>query len=116
MNSNLKKIIKISGLSVFFLLIVSYGFFVSKDFIFGVRIRNVNLQDGATVADNIINLTGNAKNAVKLSLNGREISVDQQGNFAETIALLEGYNIISVRAQDKFGNSDEKNYQLIYKQ
>jgi hypothetical protein len=115
MNQNIKKIIKISGLSVFFLLIIFYAFFVSKNLIFGVRIRNVNLADGSAVTNNIVNLAGNAKNALSLILNGREISVDQNGNFNETIALLPGYNIINIKAQDKFGYVDEKNYQLIYK-
>ncbi|MEK7081275.1 MAG: hypothetical protein AAB902_02720 [Patescibacteria group bacterium] len=114
MNPNLKKIFKIAGLSAFFILIIAYAFFRSKDLIFGVKIKNVNLTDGATVTENIIKLTGNAKNAINLTLDGREISVDQQGNFNETIALLPGYNIINIKARDKFGYIDEKNYKLIY--
>ena len=114
MNPNLKKIVKISGLSIFFILIFVYAFFRSHDLIFGVKIKNVNLTDGATVTSNVIKLTGNAKNAIKLVLDGREISVDQEGNFNETIALLPGYNIINIRAQDKFGNVDEKNYKIIH--
>jgi len=114
MNQNIKKILKIAGLSVFFLLIIVYAFFRSKDLIFGVKIRNVNLTDGATVTENIVKVTGNARNAINLTLDGREISVDQQGNFNETIALLAGYNIINIKAQDKFGDIDEKNYKLIY--
>jgi len=115
MNSNAKKIVKIAGLSVFFILIIVYAFFVSRDLIFGVSIKNVNLVDGATVTENVIKITGNAKNAINLILDGREISVDQVGNFDETIALLLGYNIINIKAQDKFGYIDEKNYKLIYK-
>jgi Glucodextranase, domain B len=110
-----KKILQIAGLSIFFLLIIFYGFFVSKDLIFGVRIKNVNIMDGSSVTDNIMKINGTAKNAIKLILDGREISVDQAGNFSETIALLPGYNIINLKAQDKFGNADEKNYKLIYK-
>jgi hypothetical protein len=114
MNTNAKKIIKMAGLSVFFILIIGYAFFVSRDIIFGVKIKNVNLSDGATLTDSFIKLAGSAKNAIHLILDGREISVDQQGNFNETIALLPGYNIINIRAQDKFGYVDEKNYKLIY--
>ena len=109
-----KKIFKIGGLSVFFILIVIYAILGSKDLIWGVKIKNVNLVDGATVTENIIKLTGNAKNAINLTLNGREISIDQSGNFNETIALLDGYNIINIKAQDKFGYVDEKNYKLMY--
>lgn len=114
MNTNIKKILKIAGLSIFFILITVYALFISKDLIFGVKIKNVNLVDGATFSYNVIKLTGNARNAINLTLDGREISVDQEGNFNETIALLSGYNIINIKAQDKFGYIDEKNYKLIY--
>jgi hypothetical protein len=110
-----KKILKILGFSIFFILIIVYAIWGSKDLIWGVKIKNVNLVDGAKVTENIIRLTGNAKNAINLTLNGREISVDQSGNFNETIALLAGYNIINIKAKDKFGYVDEKNYKLIYK-
>ena len=109
-----KKIIKIGGFSIFFILIIIYAILGSKDLIFGVKIRNVNIPNGATVTENILKLTGNAKNAINLTLDGREILVDERGNFSETIALLSGYNIINIKAKDKFGYVDEKNYQLIY--
>jgi len=111
-----KKIIKIIGFSVFFILIIIYAILGSKDLIFGVKIRNVNLVDGSTITDNTIKLTGNAKNAINLTTNGREISVDKQGNFNETIAPLPGYNIINIKAKDKFGYVDEKNYKIILTQ
>ena len=114
MTQNVKKLIKIATLSLFFLLIVIYAFITSKDLIFGIKIKNVNIVDNSKVTDNIIKITGNAKNAIKLTLDDREISVDQEGNFEETIALLPGYNIVDIKAQDKFGNNDEKNYKLIY--
>ena len=109
-----KKVLKVIFFLVFFLFIIFYGFYRSKDLIFGVKIKNVNLTDGAKVAENVIKVTGNARNAINLTLDGREISVDQQGNFNETIALLSGYNIINIKAQDKFGYVDEKNYKLMY--
>jgi hypothetical protein len=115
MNSNIKKIAQIAGLSIFFILILVYAFFRSKDLIFGVKIKNVNIVDGATIKDKVMNVTGNAKNAINLSLDGREILMDAGGNFNETIALLPGYNIINIEAKDKFGYIDEKNYKLMYK-
>jgi hypothetical protein len=113
MNADAKKILKIATLAVFFLFIIIYAFLRSKDLIFGVKIKNVNIIDGAKLTKNIMEVTGNAKNAISLDLNGREISVDKEGNFDETIVLLPGYNIIDIKAKDKFGNMDEKNYKLI---
>jgi hypothetical protein len=115
MQPNAKTILKIGGFALFFILIVLYGFLRSKDLLFGVKIKNVNLQDGATMAESIIDVSGNAKNAIRLSLDGREISIDQKGNFNETIALNQGYNIIEIEAQDKFGFVDKKAYKLMLK-
>ena len=114
MNSSAKKILQIIGLAVFFLLIIIYAFFRSRDLISGVKIKDVNIADGAKVTESILKVTGNAKNAVNLTLNGREISIDGAGNFDETIALLLGYNVINIKAKDKFGYVDEKNYKIIY--
>lgn len=113
MNPNFKKIVKVVGLFVFFIFIISYAIFISKDLIFGVKIKDVNLVNGSAITENTIKVIGNAKNAINLTLNGREISVDEQGNFDETIALLLGYNVISLQAKDKFGYTDEKNYKLM---
>lgn len=108
-----KKLVKIISISIFLLFIVVYSFFVSKDLIFGVKIKNVSIIDGVKVTDSVVKITGNARNARNLTLDDREISIDQKGNFDETIALLPGYNIINIKAKDKFGNSDEKNYKLM---
>ena len=118
MNTNAKKVVKIGGLSVFFLIIIIFAFFRSKDLIFGVKIKNVNIdglpaQAGVKVSNSLMEVTGNAKNAINLILNGREISINEVGDFNETIALLSGYNIISIKAKDKFGYVDEKNFRLI---
>ncbi len=113
MNQDAKKILKISSLSLLFLCIIIFAFFGSKDLLFGVKIKNVNIVDGAKMTNNIVQITGNAKNALKITLNGREISLDQSGNWSETIVLLPGYNVVDIYARDKFGHSDEKIFRLI---
>jgi hypothetical protein len=114
MPKNLKSILKIVIIGAFFLFIILYGFLRSRSLIFGVKITEVNLIDGATVTEEVIQIKGNAKNALHLTLNNREISINSAGNFEEDFALLPGYNIINIQAKDKFGKSDEKNYQLMY--
>lgn len=111
---NFKKILRIILFSLFFIFIIVYAFFRSKELIFGVKIKDVNLNNYTTVNEEIIKIRGNAKNAIKLMINGREIYIDQKGNFEEDFAFLSGYNIISIQAQDKFGHTDEKNYKLMY--
>ena len=50
---------------------------------------------------NLFNLNGNAKHANFISINGREISIDKNGDFKEKIVLPDGYSIITIFARDK---------------
>src|SRR3989338_2412312 len=120
MNTNAKKILKMGLLFSLSLFIVLYTFFISKDLLFGVEIKNVNfdgqrVDDMRVMAESVVAVFGNAKNAIHLRLNGRPIFMDQAGNWQETIALLPGYNVVEIKAEDKFGNREVKNYQLILK-
>lgn len=114
-----KKTLNFALVAVFFLFIFIFAFYRSYDLIFGVRIKNVSMNEvkaesGKKFENNILEITGNAKNAVMLTLNGREISINNLGDFNETVALLPGYNVLNITARDKFGDIDQKNYQLIY--
>lgn len=113
MTTDFKKIVKMALIAVLLLFMVIYGFARSKDLIFGVKIRNVNITDGMKAENDVLEITGNAKNAKALALNGREISIDQNGNFKETIALHLGYNIVDIKAKDDFGGKDEKIYKIM---
>jgi hypothetical protein len=108
-----KKTLQMVALCVFFLFLAVYAFWGSHNLIFGVKIKDVNIVDGVKMTEGIIKITGNAKNAINLTLNGREITINENGDFNETIALLKGYNVVNITAKDKFGYVDEKNYQVI---
>jgi len=62
----------------------------------------------------LVQVSGNAKNSIHLSLNGREIFIDKDGNFSETIGLLPGFSVISLEAKDKFGKFAEKKFKIVY--
>ncbi|MEK7569282.1 MAG: hypothetical protein AAB500_00100 [Patescibacteria group bacterium] len=109
MTRDAKKILKYAALSVFSLVIVIYAYFRSTELIWGVKVKNVVLQR----EESMLKISGNAKNAVHLALNGREISIDQAGNWNEALALLPGYNLLDINAKDKFGHESQKSYQLI---
>lgn len=119
MQNKEKRNLKTVLFSIFFIFIVAFIFFNSRNIIFGIKIKNVNINNSPATKytktkESIIKITGKAKNAINIKINGREISIDQKGNFSETLALSLGYNLINIIAKDKFGNVDEKNYQLIY--
>jgi hypothetical protein len=64
----------------------------------------------------LIEIKGNAKNATYLSLNGREIFINKEGEFSEKVALLPGLSVVTIDAQDKFGKSAEKKFEVMYEE
>ena len=79
----------------------------------GVKIEAVLEQkDGSPLAI----VRGNASKATFISLNGREIFIDKDGNFSESIAILPGFSIVTLNARDKFGKTAEKKFQVATKE
>jgi hypothetical protein len=54
-----------------------------------------------------------ARNASELTIDDRAVETDQDGNFKEPLILLSGYNIITIKADDKFGKHLEKKYRVV---
>lgn len=114
MEFNFKKNLILGSIIAFSLFVITYAFFKAEDLIFGVKIKDVNIENQTFFETNKIEISGNARHATELVLNGREISIDKDGNFKEDIAPLIGYNIVNIKAKDKFGHEDEKNYKLTF--
>ncbi len=95
-------------------LVIGVFSYLKMDFLWkGVQITaSVNRNNTSP----IIQVKGNAKNAVYLSLNGREIFIDKDGSFSEPLALLPGLSVVTINAQDKFGKSKEKKFEVMYEQ
>ena len=111
-----KMIMKVFIISVFVLAIVGYGLFQANKLISGPQISIASPSSGATVSDGAVDISGVAKNIAAISLDDRPIFIDESGNFKEKLMLYPGYNIITLKAQDKFGAVIEKKVDLIYKQ
>lgn len=115
MTRTLSTIVATLSILALFIFIFYYAYFRTKDIVRGVKIDTVNIADGQTYTESYLPITGVAKNASVIALDGREISVSQSGEFADALLLLPGYNIISLSAKDKFGHEVAKNYQVYYK-
>ena len=112
--NNLAKKIKIS----FFISIIgatlTYSFYQSRDYLKGPLLEISQPLDGLTYYQNILALKGQTKNIAYLSLNDRQIFVDENGILNEELLLSPGYNIIKVVAEDKYQRKNEKQLELIY--
>ena len=69
--------------------------------------------NGSKITEPFVVVEGNTKNISKITLNGRLISVDQEGHFIEQLVVPEGYTIISVEGIDRFGKSKESILELV---
>lgn len=111
-----KMILKILFIAFFVLLIIGYGLFQSKKIIGGPKISLTSPATGEVVTKSDVDIVGVASNISSISLNDRPIFIDESGNFNEKLMLYPGYNIIKIRAEDKFGSSVEKDIELVYQQ
>lgn len=110
-----RKYLKIGIISFFALFVIGYGLYEAQKLVTGPSIALAYPLDGATVSESLVSVSGVAKNITDISLNDKKIYVDEKGNFNEQLLLSYGYNILSVKARDKFGRTTEKKVEVIYK-
>jgi hypothetical protein len=111
-----KKLLKFVSLTILFLIIIFYGIWKGRDLIFGIHLTINGIQNNETVTQSVLELSGNAYHAVSITINGRVVSVEENGAWHDTIALLKGYNIIKITAKDKFGRIITKEFTVNYKE
>jgi|SRR3989344_6437683 len=100
------------ALIFFFLVIIGYTFFEAQGLLFGPKITvtsNVTLMH-----ESYIVLRGYAVHIASLSMNGRQISVTEQGVFEEPYVLAPGGNRIIFDAKDKYGRTAQKIVEIVY--
>ncbi|MDQ5953112.1 MAG: hypothetical protein QG551_340 [Patescibacteria group bacterium] len=79
----------------------------------GVDLVVENIENGGVYTEGVIELKGNAKRAKVLEINGREITINQNGDFTDFLVLSPGYNIITVSAEDKFGKITKETFEVM---
>ena len=60
-------------------------------------------ENGVSLSDNMAEVRGESKNLNFISLNDRQIFVDDKGSFKEKILLYPGENTFRIFGKDKFG-------------
>lgn len=85
----------------------SYLFFEFRSFVSEPRLVIESPMDGAVVDDETV-VRGKADPRAVVLINGEETVVDEDGSFAERLALTSGLNVISVSATNRFGNERER--------
>ncbi|MDP6387930.1 MAG: hypothetical protein QGG63_01490 [Candidatus Pacebacteria bacterium] len=102
--------------SIFFIVVIfGYAFFQARNIILGPVIKIQEPQNGVSLEHSLVGIEGTAKNISHISMNDRQIFTDEQGQFREKLLLSYGYNIITIKAKDRFGRKTKKTLELIYK-
>lgn len=110
----MKKITPQKGL--LFLGIVLVGsliFYNTKDLFFGAPLSIQTAKDGTTVSDAFLPISGVAKHASTLAINGRIVAIDKKGGFSDGVVLSPGYNIVEITQADRFGKEKHKVFHLL---
>ncbi len=114
--NKIKKWLKIGAMVIFVLIIISYSYSKTKNLLLGSRIRIEGIENGDVFDKPLIVFKGQMKNSVLLTINDAPVFLSQEGMFDEPVILHPGYNLVIVKAEDKFGKKMEKKYELVYNQ
>ena len=100
------KILTIATLAIL-LLILIYALFNARLLIAGPQIIIKSPENGSDFDRPLIQIEGEAHNTSFISMNGRPIYVNENGEFKEKLLLPEGTSIIKFDAKDRFERNTE---------
>ena len=95
--------------------VVIYSVYQAKNIFKGPTITITNTKNGAMLSDPLLIIEGKAERISFITLNDRQIFIDEKGVLREQLLLQNGYNIISIKATDRFNRRAEERLELIYK-
>ncbi len=95
-------------LLIFFILIFLYFIFKIQNFLIGPKVEIYSPLPYSIIKDDTFILQGNAKNAKNIYINGREININENGDFAEKLITKAPYTLIIIEAIDNYGKTISK--------
>ena len=109
-----KKILRNLGIIALFVIIIGYGVWKSRDVLFGIDFTVTGITDGMRTTEPLLSFSGVASRANTVTVDGRTVPGAQDGTWKDTVALLPGYNVITITTTDKFGKTKAYIYRLYY--
>lgn len=93
-----------AGLAILFgVTLVVYTGVKARPFLRGPVVTIAAPLPGFVFERGAIAVIGTAESVAYLTLNGRQIFVDERGIFRETLLLHPGYTVVAVVGRDRFG-------------
>lgn len=110
--TDLKKTFNVFLILGLFLFMGIYTALNTKLLVRGVALEISGIEDGKIYEAGYLDIEGNARRSVRLLVNGRDVSVNQGGEFYDVLVLLPGYNIVTITAEDRFGKITKKTFEV----
>ncbi len=93
-------------------LIVTYAVLRSINYTRGPAVDIAFPRNGEATSSPIVEIYGRAERASSITIDGRLITVDEDGNFSEVLVVFPGVNVVSFEARDQFGRATKKQISL----
>jgi hypothetical protein len=100
------------ALAIFFLIVLGYAYYEARGLLFGPDIAVTS--EITEVHESLVTIQGHANRIASLSMNGKTISVTEDGVFEEPYLLTPGYNRIVLEASDKYGRVRRRAVEIVY--
>lgn len=101
------------GIALLSVLILWYILFQARNFLSGPVITLDRTYE-TIQRERVVTISGVARNIVKLTLNGRELTTDKEGVFREGLVLESGYTLMTLEAFDRFGRSTSLAHEFVF--
>ena len=98
---------------IIIIIIVLYVVFNTRLLIKGPQVEIYDLQDGQKISEELVVIKGKATDISFISLNDRQIFIDEDQMFNEKMLLTNRVNKVEVYAKDKFGKEKKERLFLI---
>jgi hypothetical protein len=98
---------------MFAVAFVIYVLFQARFLLAGPQIFTASLPTASE--ERLIVLEGQAKNIIRMSLNGRQIYTDKDGHFKEALVLENGYTVATLQAEDRYGRITTHTQEFVFK-
>ena len=115
MDNTAKIYLTIFTIAILASVVLGYTYYRTTDLLLGPQIIIETPANGTTIEESLVHIRGTTKNITNITLNGRNIFVDESGTIKESLLLTYGYNVLELSAKDRFGRETKETLELIYK-
>lgn len=97
------------ALVFFILFLILVGYYFWREIGFLIKPSELEISQpptDITVTQDTFEISGKTNPGAYLTVNGKEVYIDKEGNFKSEINLSQGLNIIKIEAKNRFGKTN----------